>query len=993
MEIRDGFKNPGVEYRGAPFWSWNDDLDPQELRRQVREMKDKGLGGAFMHARIGLITPYLSKEWMNCIKETIDESKRIGFKAWLYDEDRWPSGSAGGRVSGIPGFAQKTLRCDEIKPEELESALQDPSTLKVFAAVGEGKRIRDLKPVESADQDVSGKRLLRFWVQSLGYVDLLDERVVDAFIESTYEAYAREVGEEFGRTVPGIFTDEPNWRAIPWTPLFPEYFREKKGYDILEKLPALFFEVEDYNYHKVRFDFWSAMTDRFVENFSQRLYEWCERHNLIFTGHYLCEDNLLIQLERIGAAMPHYEFMQMPGIDHLGRRISDPILPKQVSSVAHQLGGRRVLSEMFGVSGWSVTMEQLKWIAEWQFVLGIDFVCQHLSLYSMRGCRKRDYPPSLHYQMPWWPFYRKLNDLFARETYLLRQGRFVADILVLHPISSAWTIYSPSEEDRGRVTELNREFAKLSENLLRIHRDFDYGDERIIERHGKVKGDKFVVGSMEYSVVIVPPSLCWRRNTVRLIEQFVRNGGRVIAVRPLPTMVEGEPLQIPEEVAERIVVIDNDPQQLKSALPGEPSIMILDENGQDAGTIYYQERDVGTREFFFTVNTSTTEAVEATVKLRGYGLVERWDCETGQVEKLPARVEGNYMVVKLRYEPMGSHMLALNTAEEPLIGEPKEERVVQMMDLKRAWSVRRNDPNAITLDYCRYRILGETDWSERMPVWKAHREIASLKKCVDVALLYEFEVEEVPKGPVFLVVEVPEMFDIYVNGRRVKYRDMGWWLDISFKKVEITGLLKEGINQVEMRCHFVGDLESHLKKLTPPARAEERKQLRFGTELESIYVIGDFGVWRRNGGFVIGKELGEAEVGDLVEQGLPFYCGSVRLSQKVSFVREGRRTYLVFDGLDAVVARVWVNGREAGVVTWRPYRVEVTDLLVDGENLIEVELYNSPRNLLGPHHHKAGDLYAVGPGSWSDERNWTDEYNFVPFGFPGAVKLISVEEG
>ena len=58
--------------RGAPFWSWNDDLDVKELRRQVREMARAGLGGHMMHARIGLVTPYLGKEWMDCIRAAVD---------------------------------------------------------------------------------------------------------------------------------------------------------------------------------------------------------------------------------------------------------------------------------------------------------------------------------------------------------------------------------------------------------------------------------------------------------------------------------------------------------------------------------------------------------------------------------------------------------------------------------------------------------------------------------------------------------------------------------------------------------------------------------------------------------------------------------------------------------------------------------------------------------------------------------------------------------
>ncbi|MBC7321273.1 hypothetical protein H5T89_11595, partial [bacterium] len=63
-ELKEKFLNPDKDYRGAPFWSWNDKLDPEELDRQIRDMKSSGMGGFFMHSREGLETPYLSEEWM-----------------------------------------------------------------------------------------------------------------------------------------------------------------------------------------------------------------------------------------------------------------------------------------------------------------------------------------------------------------------------------------------------------------------------------------------------------------------------------------------------------------------------------------------------------------------------------------------------------------------------------------------------------------------------------------------------------------------------------------------------------------------------------------------------------------------------------------------------------------------------------------------------------------------------------------------------------------
>lgn len=105
MNLREGFRRPGKDFRGAPFWSWNDNLTDKELCRQVRGMKAAGLGGFFMHSRVGLITPYLSEEWMDRIRAVVRESKRVGMNAWLYDEDRYPSGFAGGM---IPAKARNT---------------------------------------------------------------------------------------------------------------------------------------------------------------------------------------------------------------------------------------------------------------------------------------------------------------------------------------------------------------------------------------------------------------------------------------------------------------------------------------------------------------------------------------------------------------------------------------------------------------------------------------------------------------------------------------------------------------------------------------------------------------------------------------------------------------------------------------------------------------------------------------------------------------------
>ena len=93
------FKNPTSEYRGTPFWAWNNLLTKEELCRQIDVFKEMGLGGFHMHVRTGLKNQYLSEEYMELIKTCVDKAKSEDMLAWLYDEDRWPSGAAGGLVT------------------------------------------------------------------------------------------------------------------------------------------------------------------------------------------------------------------------------------------------------------------------------------------------------------------------------------------------------------------------------------------------------------------------------------------------------------------------------------------------------------------------------------------------------------------------------------------------------------------------------------------------------------------------------------------------------------------------------------------------------------------------------------------------------------------------------------------------------------------------------------------------------------------------------
>ena len=110
------FRSPTREYRGAPFWAWNCEIDPQVLDEQIDTFKKMGMGGFHIHVRTGMATPYLSDAFMALVRHCLDKADSCGLLTYLYDEDRWPSGAAGGTISNPALFLLRSrseagIRC------------------------------------------------------------------------------------------------------------------------------------------------------------------------------------------------------------------------------------------------------------------------------------------------------------------------------------------------------------------------------------------------------------------------------------------------------------------------------------------------------------------------------------------------------------------------------------------------------------------------------------------------------------------------------------------------------------------------------------------------------------------------------------------------------------------------------------------------------------------------------------------------------------------
>jgi len=989
------FSNPGPEYRGVALWMLNDRLEKEEVVRQLDGMCAAGWGAVIGRTFNGLLTQYLSDEWMDITRAIIERAGQKGMKVWL---------QAGYMPSGIPD-------------------LPDEQKHRVLCRKPRGQAPEEGEVLVCEDDDYC------YYQGPQGTVlDLLNPEAVRQYLDKAYqEPWGRRFADQFGRTVEAIWVDEPHFRPplLPWSDRLPALFREQWGYSIEDHIPSLFSMSGDA--HRVRHHYWRVVLDMFVEAYFEQVGRWCRERGVKFTGHLMGEDSLHGQISWTAAVMPGYVHMQLPGIDHLTGNMTWPtgkrfiMTPKQCSSAANQLGRVERLAEMYGVSSQGLDFERRKWIAEWLICLGINYRCYHGAFYSLRGRRKRIYPPHLSYQQPWWPDNRTIADYFARLCYAMRQGRYCADVLVLHPVESAWCVYDPTytKDVHDRVHEpeeikrLNDHFADLSENLLKIHRGFDYGDEYLMARHGKVTAGGLTVGEMTYKVVIIPSVITLRRTTVELLDRFIASGGTVLSTGELPTRIDGESDAGIADVNARIRPVENDPAALKEALDAlvPPTVEVKAASG-DSRDVWVHERRLDGSRLLFLTNSSLDEGVRAEVRMRGVGRLRRCDLLSGRLEDVPQRWDGQHVVTCVSLPPAGSCLLELDERAAPEDVPEPSRTVVETRALPDDYRVRRLSPNALTLDHCRLR-KGGGEWTERLPVILIQERLEAEGYEGPVQLLFEFVAETKPAS-IQVVIEDAAEYRIRVNGRPVRYAGLPYYVDRSFHPVDITDLVKVGENVIELARDF-----------QPMPRTSFRLaslfEARKGVELESVYLVGDFAVKatrspdppkpdciRLSPKMALADERGISS-GELVLEGYPFFVGRVALTQAVDLRAPagGERVLLRLPTLDAALAKVRVNGHEAGAILWKPYELDITPLVQEGRNEIELELVTTLRNLLGPHHrlsdeydtwsHSYSGLWPSGPDWYenrhSDNVDWTDDYFVFPLGFRGGltVEYVAVE--
>ena len=976
----------------------------------------------------------MSQEWFSEWDCALQTAKELDLTLGLYDENSYPSGFGGGHVPAMcPQCLSQSIGFKRVNIAEAKARhsrmLDRP--MKIFAFQSEkGSIIKDVTLLPANEWGRYSHEFLIIyllnsigtaWQGGFGPIDVLRPEATAAFLSCTHEKYYRRYGEYFDSLIHAVFTDEPYIQnantscgeevKLPFSYWFAHQFQKKRGYSIIENLPALYGDVEYAGFSfppsKVRYDYYETLHELWKENYLLPIYTWCKEHHLPLTGHYF-EHNW--PLANAGAVSPDvmsaYEFMDWPGIDILfSHNLKDsPIHPLQIAlwevrSVGNQLGKKRILCEVNGAGGWDSTFADYKRTADWLFAGGINFLCHHLCYGSISGARKRDHPQSFDWRQPWWDEFGQLNTYFGRLSYTLSQGSAKQRVLVLHPTTTGYLLPRLQEGktiEKGNIPD-NPSMEKYWHLLTELERelwDFDLGDEYILERHGAVEDTTLMVGQQQYKAVIIPGDMKnMRGSTYELVRKFAENGGAVLCCGRPGAYIDGkvsEKALVDLFSLEHLSILDtvDETFQLLNQLIGkniETPVPLPHGFHHICKTL-----EDGISVHFWANHSDSTVETEFTVPGNSVCLLDPWN---GKEKLLPYTLNAAKCRVTfpLKISP-GESALLLASTDKMWDAKTPQRRMDPHAMVLMPHRIYPEKENWLPLQYCTLTIDGQTyrdvyflnacelmyrhrgfpgnPWSSAIQYRNAFIDQAEYDPGNGFSLRYNCCIDSLPKGDLHLLVEHPELYALEVNGKQIRWEKNRDELDHHMGKAYITDAVQPGENTIVLQCD------------------------RFSVkgEIEPIYVKGNFTVHSSGSQWTIAP-CNPMGPGTIISQGYPFYPGAILYEYELNCHSTPASAVLKLLGTEATCCSVKVNDSAPLLVGVKEKAdvIDIADCLLEGKNRITVRLCASYKNTFGPHFDAAKPRREAWPTMWREAPPHSpspDMYDLIPYGFDGRMEIF-----
>lgn len=522
--LKEQFRHPPNRYRTLQIIHNFDSFGSDEatLRQRLEWLRATGIGG--LVCNVSFKDYMRSEEQWRILLAGLKVAEELGLYLWLYDEEGYPSGAAGGLVL-------------ERNPD--------------LEAVGLVRKVgTDGKPRYEVQRMYEGTHCTENVYKKRRYVNLLNPLATRIFIEVTHEAYARRV-PHLGKRVHAIFTDEPSLMttyirppadalpALPWVEDLPEQFKRRKGYDLMPHLESLYTDTGDYR--GVRCDFYEVVAQLVAERYLGQIQQWCRKHGIASSGHLLAEEKLLWHVMYYGDLFPCLKRMDIPGIDILS---SDPLalaagngflVPKLISSAAHLMGRTETMSETSDfaeqMGGRRATLQQMKATASLQYLLGINTITSYYP--DPYGAT---HPNNTEQRRA---DYAEYNAHVGRLSLLLREAQHECDVAVLYPVAGVQANFYPTTlsmyqpHPSRRLNEIDDGFVNLCRWLLQHQIDFDIVDEAAVQK-AQIGRKQFRVAKERYKALVIPSTDAIHIATLQQVLKMAQNGVTVVLVGEQP---------------------------------------------------------------------------------------------------------------------------------------------------------------------------------------------------------------------------------------------------------------------------------------------------------------------------------------------------------------------------------------------------------------------------------------------------------------------------
>ncbi len=836
-DLQKNFQTPPADARIMMRWWWfGPSVTKPELERELRVMRDGGIGGVEVQPVYPLLPddekngiknlPYLSDEFLQMLRFTSDKTKELGMRMDLTLGSGWSFGGAKTPITEAAG----QLRVERVKIDANTARIPLPSMIPSEKLLGvfysrttakadteysfrEAKDIHDdnvwfTDALENGSEVIffisgkSGMQVKRPSFGAEGYVlNHLDKPSVNNYLKNTGDRLFQAFDKN---NVPfSVFCDSLEVYNQDWTDDFLAEFQKRRGYDLKPLLPHLVLDLGGQT-ADIRYDWGRTITEVFNERFMIPMQAWSKKNNTKF------------RIQGYGIPPAAISSNQWADISDGEGAQWKVVRAARWASSANHIYGREVTSSetwtWLNSPVFRATPLDMKAEADIHFLQGINQLIGHGWGYT---------PPQVEYpgwrfyaagayseQNPWWIVMPDLSAYLQRISWLMRQGKQQNDVALYLPNADAYAHFSAG---KVHLIDAERELVgeKLMPALFESGYNLDFFDDGMLNTVGKIEKENLVLGASKYKAVVLPGIERIPLESLRKLDEFVKSGGILLATRRKPEIAPGMKATDAEKAEVKSIaarLFDGTNPRVKFVQTDEEAGTVLKTILQpdaaiapDAVNFGFVHRQTADADIYFVANTSNVKKnIEISFRNSGNNS-EIWNAMDGK--SVAANVKSqtkDATNIILNFEPYQSHVVIFSKRQN---AAPKIQTTISAasaIDLNSDWTVIIGKNPAVKMNQLRSwaddeatRYFSGTATYEKSFNLPANLLQSALKLDFGEPVSLEFEVQRNGMRT-YLDPPIKEAAVIYINDQRA---GSVWCPPYS---LDITPLLKAGENRLKI---------------------------------------------------------------------------------------------------------------------------------------------------------------------------------------------------